>query len=394
MSLNVVNGVVQISNERRQGRAIRDAFAIEETATYLNHGSYGAVPRVVAAAADAWRARLDRQPVVFFQETLMPALRTAAARLAPLVRAIGDDLVFVENATTGANAVLQSLRLKPGDTIVGTDHGYGAVRNAARHVAERAGAALVEATLPFPGTTPGGVVEAIAGAIDGRTRLVIVDHITSPTAIVLPVADIARLCRQRGVPLLVDGAHAPGMLDLDVPAVGADWYVGNAHKWLFAARGCGFLWAAPNARGELHPTVISHGYGKGWHGEFDYTGTRDNSAWLAIDAALEFYEGLDPPWLRRRNAELAAEGARIVAAAWGTEILTPPGMAGSMTIVGLPVAVEPTREASRAARAAIWARHRVEVPVMAFAGRCHVRLSAQIYNEEDDYRRLAAIYAR
>ncbi|MGE0718832.1 MAG: aminotransferase class V-fold PLP-dependent enzyme [Alphaproteobacteria bacterium] len=381
-------------NERPDGKSIRHAFSLDPTATYLNHGSYGAVPAVVAGAADAWRARVERQPVLFFQETLPQAMRAAAGRLASFLGAAPDDLVFVENATAGANAVLQSLRLQAGDTIVVTDHGYGAVRNAALHVAGRAGASLVEARLPFPGTTPDGVVAAVADVIDGRTRLVIVDHVTSPTALVLPVAEIAAICRHRGVPLLVDGAHAPGMLDLDVPAVGADWYVGNAHKWLFAPRGCGFLWASPAARADLHPTVISHGWGKGFHAEFDYTGTRDSSPFLAIDAALDFYESLDPPWLRRRNVALAAEAARIVAASWKTEVLTPAGMAGSMTIVALPVAVEPTREACRAARAAIWSRRRIEVPVMNMGGRCHVRLSAQIYNEADDYRRLAAVYAR
>ncbi len=394
MSHNSIAGVFDSSFEQREGAAIRDAFWIDPDATYLNHGSYGAVPRTVTAAAEAWRQRMERQPALFFQETLPAGLRQAAARLAPFLGARAEDLVFVENATTGANTVLRSLRLGPGDTIVGTDHGYGAVRNAARHVAETAGAALVEARLPFPGTTPAGVIAALDAAIDGRTRLVVVDHVTSPTALVLPVVEIAALCRRRGVPLLVDGAHAPGMLDLDVPAVGADWYVGNAHKWLFGARGCAFLWASPAAQADLHPTVLSHGYGKGYLAEFDWTGTRDCSPYLSVDAALAFYEALDPPRLKARNLALAAEGARIVARAWGTEVLTPEGMAGSMALVALPFAVEPTREAARAVRGRIWGQHRVEVPVMAFGGSCHVRVSAQIYNEPADYHRLAQIFAR
>lgn len=394
MSDNAIGEVIESSFERREGTAIRDAFWIDREATFLNHGSYGAVPRVVTAAADAWRQRMERQPVLFFQDTLPAALRQAAARFAPFLGVHAADLVFVENATTGANAVLRSLRLRPGDTIVGTDHGYGAVRNAARHVAETAGATLVEAHLPFPGTTPAAVVDALDRAIDGRTRLVVVDHVTSPTALVLPVHEIAALCRRRGVPLLVDGAHAPGMLDLDVPSVGADWYVGNAHKWLFGARGCAFLWASPSAQADLHPTVLSHGYGQGYLAEFDWTGTRDCSSYLSIDAALAFYEALDPPRLKARNIALAAEGAAIVARAWGTEVLTPDGMAGSMALVALPFAVEPTRPAARTLRGEIWAKHRVEVPVMAFGGRCHVRVSAQIYNEPEDYRRLGQLFAR
>lgn len=391
---NKIDPVVHAPSEARQGAAIRDAFWIDPDATFLNHGSYGAVPRVVSEAADAWRRRMERQPVLFFQETLTPALREAAATIAPFLGVAADDTVFVENATSGANAVLRSLRLGPGDTIVGTDHGYGAVRNTARHVAAVSGAALVEAKLPFPGTTPRAVLDALAEAIDGRTRLVVVDHVTSPTALVLPVAEIAQLCRRRGVPLLVDGAHAPGMLDLDIAAVGADWYVGNPHKWLFAARGCAVLRVAPDARSDLHPPVISHGYGSGYLAEFDWTGTRDFSPYLAIGAALDFYRSLGPARLRAHNDALAAEGARIVASAWKTEVLTPPGMAGSMALVALPFAVEPTREAARALRTRIWHEHKVEVPVMAFGGRCHVRVSAQIYNEPADYRRLAEIFAR
>ncbi|WP_374442088.1 aminotransferase class V-fold PLP-dependent enzyme [Stella sp.] len=394
MSANAIAHDIELPAELREGAAIRDAFWLDPDIAYLNHGSYGAVPRVVSEAAEAWRRRMERQPVLFFQETLTPALRRAAGIVAPFLGVAADDTVFVENATSGANAVLRSLRLGPGDTIVGTDHGYGAVRNTARHVASVTGAALVEAKLPFPGTTPGAVVDALAEAIDARTRLVVVDHITSPTALVLPVAEIARLCRRRGVPLLVDGAHAPGMLDLDIAAIGADWYVGNPHKWLFAARGCAVLWAAPDARGDLHPPVVSHGYGGGFLAEFDWTGTRDFSPYLAIDAALAFYRSLGPARLRARNVALAAEGAATVAAAWGTEVLTPPAMAGSMALVALPFAVEPTREAARAMRTRIWHEHRVEVPVMAFGGRCHVRVSAQIYNEPADYRRLAEIFAR
>ncbi|BBK35602.1 isopenicillin-N epimerase [Allostella sp. ATCC 35155] len=396
MSHNMIASDLDAATELREGAAIREAFWLDPAATYLNHGSYGAVPRMVSEAAEAWRRRMERQPVLFFQETLPAALRDAAGVIAPFLGAADEDMVFVENATSGANAILRSLRLGPGDTIVGTDHGYGAVRNTARHVAAVAGAALVEAKLPFPGTTPGAVVRALEEAIDARTRLVIIDHVTSPTALVLPVEDVARLCRRRGVPLLVDGAHAPGMLDLDIQAVGADWYVGNPHKWLFAARGCAVLWRAPGARGELdlHPPVISHGYGSGYHAEFDWTGTRDCSPYLAVDAALAFYRALGPARLRARNVALAAEGAAMVAAGWGTEVLTPAAMAGSMALVALPFAVEPTREAARATRTRIWHEHGVEVPVMAFGGACHVRVSAQIYNEPADYRRLANIFAR
>ncbi|MGE0723321.1 MAG: aminotransferase class V-fold PLP-dependent enzyme [Alphaproteobacteria bacterium] len=379
---------------RPEGRAMRGAFGLDPTMAFLNHGSYGAVPLSVTADTAAWRTRIERQPVLFFASTLPGALRAAAGILADAVGAEVADIAFVENATAGVNAVLRSIRLGPGETILLTDHGYGAVRNAARHAAALAGASIVEVALPWPDADAAAIVDAVVGAIDGRTRLVAVDHVTSPTALVLPVEEIARACRRRGVPVLIDGAHAPGMLDLDVGAVGADWYVGNAHKWLFAARGCGFLHARPAARGDLHPAVISHGYGQGFAAEFDWTGTRDPAPWLSVDGAIAFHRGLGSRWLQARNAALAREAAAMLARVWRTRVLTPDGSPASMATVALPTGLgEPTREGARAIHDRLWGDHQVEVPVIAFAGRLHVRVSAQIYNELDDYRRLAAAIA-
>ena len=248
------------------GAAIRPEFQLEAGGIFLNNGSYGATPRVVARAQDAWRARLEAQPVRFMKREMPAALRAAAAELAAFVGAEGDDLVFVENVTAAANEILT------------TSHAYPAVRNVLGYVAGRAGARLVEAPVPYPVADDDAVVAAVAGAITPHTRLAVLDHITSPTAVVFPIARLARLCRDNGVPLLVDGAHGPGMVALDVPAIGCDWYTGNAHKWLFAGKGCGFLWSDPARQDAVHPAVISNNFGTGYLNEFDWIGTRDPSA--------------------------------------------------------------------------------------------------------------------
>ncbi len=371
------------------GPALRRHFLLEDGIAFLNHGSFGATPRPVLAAQDDWRRRMEAQPVRFMVRELPRLLRHAAADLAAFLGAAGDDLVFVDNATTGVNAVLRSLDLVPGDEVLVTDHGYPAVRNAARYVCERSGARLVEARLPFPATGAAAIEAAVAAALTARTRLAIFDAVTSPTAIVLPVAALARRCRAAGVRVLIDAAHAPGMLDLDLPGLGADWVAGNAHKWLFAPKGCGFLWADRAAQGELHPTVISHGLGKGFTAEFDWTGTRDPSAWLAVGAALDFYRAMGDGNLRARNHALAVDAAALLAAAWGTEAAAPPDMLGSMAAVRLPGGAEATAAGAAVAHDVLWDGHRIEAPVHAVAGALWLRVSAQIYNDIAEYRRLA-----
>ena len=267
---------------------IRAAFALDPDFLTVNHGSFGATPRRVLAAQSAWRARLEAQPSRFMVEVLTPALRAAAARLAGFMGGDADGLGFVDNATAACNAVLRSLRFAPGDEILLLGHAYGAVRKTAAHVAAIAGARLVDAPLPFPRPTPEAVVAAVAAAITPRTRLAVLDHITSPSALVLPIEAMVAACRARGVPVLVDGAHGPGQVPLSLAALEADWYAGNCHKWLMAPKGCGFLWTAPARRAETHAPIISHGLGEGYLAEFDWTGTRDPGAFLAVTEAIEF----------------------------------------------------------------------------------------------------------
>jgi isopenicillin-N epimerase len=349
-------------------RAEKDEWLLDPAVAFLNHGSFGATPRAVLAEQERWRARMERHPTNFMDRELPPALRAAAARLAGFVGARAEDLVFVENATAGCNAVLRSLAFAPGDEILVTDHGYGAVRKAAEYVAARAGARVAEAAVPFPLQDAAQVVAAVSPLLTARTRLAIFDHITSPTAVIFPVRELTALCRAAGVPVLIDGAHAPGMLSLDVPSLGADWYTGNCDKWLMAPKGSAFLWVAPDRQADTHPLVISHGFRQGFTAEFDWVGTRDPSAWLAVPAAIDFHERLGGARLRERNAALVREQATLLAQTWRTERGAPDALTGSMAAVRLPLRDEATTERAWGLRRKLFDDHRIEVPVSPFTG--------------------------
>ncbi|MGQ0675150.1 MAG: aminotransferase class V-fold PLP-dependent enzyme [Rhodospirillales bacterium] len=375
------------------GAAIRGEFLLDPDFLSVNHGSFGATPRAVLAAAEEWRRRLEAQPTRFMREELPRALRHAAATLGRFVGARGEDIAFVDNATTGCNAVLRSVEFRPGDEILGLDHGYGAVRNAARHVAARAGAALVEAKIPFPRPDAKGVVAAVAAMLNKRTRLAVFDHITSPSALVLPIAELIQLCRDAGVPVLVDGAHGPGHVTLDLEALSADWYTGNGHKWLSTPKGCAFLWARVDRQRDLRPVTISHGYGKGFAAEFDWTGTRGPGAYLAVEAAIAFHERLGGAGLRTRNAALAREAAGLIADALGTEPGADENMHAAMWTVRLPIPGPANPERATALRDRLVREFRTDAPLHPLAGAIWMRISAQAYNEIGDYARLAEIAA-
>jgi isopenicillin-N epimerase len=375
------------------GHPIRHEFLLDSDFTSVNHGSFGATPRVVLAAQQDWQRRMESQPGRFFRSVLPDALRHAAAVLAAFVGADSQDLVFVENATVGCNAVLRALDLAPGDEIMLLDHGYNAVRNAARHIAARHGARVIEAALPFPRPDADSVVAAVAAALTPRTKLAVIDHVTSPSALLLPLPRLVAACHDAGVPVLVDGAHGPGQVALDLRALGADWYVGNCHKWLCAAKGCGFLVAAPDRQAMLHPVTISHGLGEGFLAEFDWTGTRDCSAWLSVDAAIDFHVLLGGSELRTRNAALAAEAASLLADRLGTETGTAGALAGAMGLVRLPCAGTPTRDWTVQLGARLLAAG-TDAPTHLIDGAAWLRLSAHAYNELGDYERLTEIVRR
>jgi len=370
----------------------RSEWLLEEGVSFLNHGSFGALPRPVMAEQRRLQERMEAHPTRFLTLELPGALRAAADRLAAFVGGAGADFAFVENATAGCNTILSSLTLSPGDEILFTDHAYPAVRKAADHAAARAGANIVEAQVPFPLHDPAQIITAIGSRLGPRVRLVVLDHVTSPTAALFPIRELIQLCHEAGARVLVDGAHAPGMLPLDITSLGADWYVGNCHKWLMAPKGSGFLWASQSGQAELHPLVISHGYGLGFAAEFDWLGTRDHTAWLCVPAAIDFHHRIGGPALRERNVLLAREAARFLAECWKTECGTSELLTGSMATIRLPVADEATPDRALALRNKLLDEHRIDAAIIAFAGSLWARVSAQAYNEAADYQRLAEIF--
>ncbi|HEU4368771.1 MAG TPA: aminotransferase class V-fold PLP-dependent enzyme [Methylomirabilota bacterium] len=376
-------------------------WPLERGLDFLNHGSFGACPAEVLRHQDALRAEMEAEPVRFLSRELDDRLEAARDALAAFVGADGDDLAFVTNATGGVNAVLRSLAFAAGDELLTTDHAYNACRNTLDFVAARAGARVMVATIPFPVGSPDDVVEAVLAKVTPRTRLALVDHVTSPTALILPLERLSAELGRRGVDVLVDGAHAPGMVPLDLAALGAAYYSGNCHKWLCAPKGSAFLWVRRDRQATVHPLTISHGASavrpdrSRFRLEFDWTGTSDPTAWLTVPRAIEYVGSLLPggwPAVMARNRALAREARDLLCAAVGAAAPCPEAMLGSLASVPLPdgTADVAWRRPDPLQRQLFdgWG---IEVPVVSWpaAPRRLIRVSAQLYNRREQYERLA-----
>jgi isopenicillin-N epimerase len=371
------------------GRAALDLFQLSSDLIHLNHGSYGAVPKIVAAEQERWRAHIENNPTGFFKDELPNELRRLAGVAAQRFGGVAKDWVFVENATSAVNSVLSSFGLRGGDEIVTTSHAYGAVIKAMRIWAQRFGAQVVVADVPVIVENEDQIVAAIEKAFSPCTRLLVIDHITSATAIVFPVAEIVKAAKARGIAVLVDGAHVPGHLPLNVEAIGADWYTGNAHKWLFAPKGCGLLWTAPARHAQTLPVVLSHGAPDGYTQAFDWIGTRDVTPWLCFEAAMHFHDSLGGESLMARNRTLATAASERLAGDLGMDRTAPARMRGAMACLTLrpsPVAGPDVAALAAAIRDCCGAI----VPVYRFEEVLCVRISAQIYNAMEDYEHLAS----
>jgi isopenicillin-N epimerase len=389
-------------------------WSLDPTIAFLNHGSYGACPLPVLEAQQKLRSQLEQQPLRFFMREYEALLDAARSQLAAFVGADADELVFVPNATTGVNTVLRSaysstqersLSFNPGDELLTTNHEYNACRNALDFVASRTGAKVVVATIPFPLKSPTQVIEAVMEQVTPRTRLALLDHVTSKTALIFPIQELVSQLAAQGVDTLVDGAHAPGMVSLNLHEIGASYYTGNCHKWLCAPKGAGFLYVRRDKQAGIRPLTISHGANSyrtdksRFHLEFDWTGTSDPTAYLCVAEAIQFLNSLLPgAWfeLMENNREKAIAARQLLCDALGVSPPCPAQMIGSMAVVPLPDNLslyeqgEPTREWPRL-QDILFDRFKIEVPVISWSEpfKQMVRVSAQLYNTPEQYEYLS-----
>jgi isopenicillin-N epimerase len=378
-------------------------WCLDKDVIYLNHGSFGATLATVLDLQDRLRREAEKNPMEWFLRRLPKLTASTMKALGAFVGAPAEDLALISNATEGVNTVLRSLAFAPGDEIVVTDHEYGACRAAAEFAAQRSGSTLVVAKVPFPVGSGKAIVDAVLEKISPRTRLCMLDHVTSQTALVFPVAELVSKVQAKGVDVLVDGAHAPGMVPIDLGALRPAYYTGNLHKWMCLPKGAAFLYVRPDRQGQIQPLSISHGLSAPaadgaarFRALFEWTGTRDFTPWLCFSKSLDVLSALVPgglEGLRACNHELAVKGRAVLLDALQLSAPCPEALLGSMASVPLPDSPAPP---------ALWRgldplqrhlreEHRIEVPVMAWPKHPKrlLRISAQAYNTLDQYQRLA-----
>ena len=378
-------------NDLSRWTSFASHWDIRPDTLYLNHGSFGPPPKIVRQARLKWISELDRQPMDFFVRRFEPGWRNARAKLAEFISAPADSLIFVENATAGMNVVADSFQLHPGDEVVLTDHEYGAVARIWERACRRVGACLTTARLPLPFTSVEETVESLFSQTSHSTRLIVVSHITSPTAVILPVREICRRARERGIAVCIDGPHAPAQIPLDVAALGCDFYAASCHKWLSAPFGSGFLYVAKEHQPRIRPPVLSWGRLPplpldSWSDEFCWSGTRDPSAYLSIPNAIEFIQSAGLEFFQSGAHALAQYARQQLVAVTKLDPIVPdsPAWYGSMAHVPLP----PGDRAKL--QDALWEQHGIEVPIVDWNGRRYIRVSCHLYNSPEQIDRLVA----
>lgn len=379
-----------------------DLWSLDPDVLHLNHGSFGACPNRILEQQTQLRQQMEYNTLRFFEQDLPDLLETAREALGLFLGAPASDLVFVDNATMGVTTVLSNLNLIAGDRVLITDHGYNACSNAARFFAEKTGAVVDLINLPFPGSDSNEVIERILKGCTSRTRILLIDHITSPTALIMPLEDIVPAVQQRGIQVLVDGAHAPGMLPLRLAELGADYYTGNCHKWMCAPKGTAFLYVRSEHQSNLHPLTISHGMNRPvgestrFRLEFDWIGTRDLTGFLTLPALIDYMDGIsNEGWagIMVRNRALAVEARDLICQELGLELPCPVDMIGSLATICLPGSVETTftdYHVIDPLKQILRHQYGIEVSLSAWpspAGR-YLRISTQLYNALSQYRQL------
>ena len=368
----------------------KSLYLLRDDITFLNHGSYGACPRPVFETYQNWQRELESQPVEFLGRRVQPLLAEARAALGDYLGTSGDNLAFVPNVTVGMNAITRSLQFGAGDQILATDHEYGAVVRTWRYYTDRRDATFVDQPIEMPLTTAEDFVEQLWAGVTPRTRIITLSHLTSATALRFPVEEVCRRARAAGIITVIDGAHAPGQIDLDLEAIGADFYTGNCHKWLSAPKGAGFIYARPERQELLDPLVISWG----WQAErpgpsrfvdnFGWSGTDDPSAYLSVPAAIQFQREHDWPTVRANCRKLVQDARNRIAELTGLPEVAPDSEEFWQQLAVIPV---PRIDAGEL-KTRLYDDYRIEIPCVTFQGRNYVRISIQAYNTQEDVDRL------
>lgn len=368
----------------------RQLWSLDPNIVFLNHGSFGACPRAVLEKQQMLRSQMEAEPVRFFVLELEELLDKARQQLAAFVGADASELAFVPNATTGVNTVLRSLSFHPGDELLTTNHEYNASRNALNFAAQRSGATVVVAEVPFPVESPDQIINAILAKVSSRTRLVLVDHVTSQTALIFPLPQLVQALADQGIDVLVDGAHAPGMIPLNLNELRVAYYTGNCHKWLCAPKGAAFLYIREDKQPDIRPLAISHGANSPrgdrsrFHLEFDWTGTTDPTAYLCVPEVIRFMESLVPDgWsgVMTHNRRMALHARQLLCQILGVAPPCPDEFIGAMAVVPLPDG------SAEWLQTQLFQQCHIEVPVFPWQDSPNrvIRISAQLYNTPDEY---------
>lgn len=367
----------------------KSLFLLDPEVVYLNHGSFGATPRPVFAAYQEWQRRLEWQPVRFITHELWDHLASARRILGDYLATGQNNLVFIPNATFGLNIIARSLNIGPGDEVLTTDHEYGACDNVWEFLSQKKGFCYVRQPISLPVSTPEAIVEQLWQGVSPRTKVIFMSHITSATALCFPVSEICQRARAEGILTIVDGAHAPGQIPLDLTAVNADFYFGNAHKWMCSPKGAAFLYARPDRQPLLEPLVVGWGWGKNRTVSFgsdfldgqQWLGTNDVSAYLAVPEAIRFQQAHNWTAVRLQCHDLLRQAMQRIGRLTGLPPLYPDGAGFYHQMAAIPL---PALRNSDTFKAQLYDAYRIEVPILTWNGRHFIRVSVQAYNTSDD----------
>jgi len=368
---------------------LKEYFLLDPSVTFLNHGSFGATPKPVFDTYQEWQLRLERQPVLFLGRELDGHLRQSRQVLGKYLHADTDDLVYIPNATHGVNIVARSLGLKPGDEILTTDHEYGACDYTWEFVCKTTGSSYSHQPISLPVRSEGEVFEEFWRGITPRTKVIFLSHITSPTALHLPVKRICHQARREGILTVIDGAHAPGQIPLDLPDIGADFYTGNCHKWLLSPKGTAFLYARGEVQRLVEPLVVSWGFhstpkttnGSQFIDYLQWTGTKDPAAALAVPAAIHFMDEHNWEMVRSECHTLLRQATERICELTGMPPLYP---LDSAFYAQMGIAPLPSRVDVVLLKEQLYDEYKIEVPLIEWNGRKFIRISMQGYNTQED----------